>query len=362
MMARIACISLQYNQNDVCGTLISNGAFQQWCYIFGHQADQVGFTGLGRPLKHWIAPGAGRLKAFRQVDCYDVINDYDGAYFSTAGIRPSSKKPPVFMKFKHLNVPFIVGVHDEDDYRAYEPNLQAMAGHPKFRGLVVNGMEALSLPIKARKVHWFPCTLPAYLLKESTMWQDRPEGLLYAGRLITWRLLPALAQLTKSDAFMNEVQSQVEIRGVAPGIGGHALEEKLKTMRPRWSRVEGYFNVYDVKQMQAMYDRRRFFWEVGRVDPGKHYYRRFNLVAVEAIGQGCIPIVSPEFAPAWTHEFSILFDHRNWTEQDIVSQLRAVNDNYDVHRERMRDIVLNSHWSYENVKIQFRKLLAALFV
>jgi hypothetical protein len=45
-----------------------------------------------------------------------------------------------------------------------------------------------------------------------------------------------------------------------------------------------------------------------------------------------------------------------------VNRLRAVNDNYDLHRERMRDIVLKSHWSFENVKIQFRKLLAALFV
>jgi hypothetical protein len=301
------------------------------------------------------------LKPFRQVDYYNVLNSYDAVYFSTGGIRPSRKKVQ-FMEFKHLNVPFIVGVHDEDDYAAYEPNLQAMAGHPKFRGLVVNGMEALSLPIGAHKMHWFPCTLPGYLLKPTTTWQDRPGGLLYAGRLITWRFLPALAQLTKSDAFMNEVQSQVEIRGVAPGIGGHVLEEKLKTMRPRWSRVEGYFNVYDIAQMQAMYGRRRFFWEVGRVDPGKRYYRRFNLVAVEAIGQGCIPIVSPEFAPDWTYEFSILFDHRNWTEQDIVNRLRAVNDNYDLHRERMRDIVLKSHWSFENVKIQFRKLLAALFV
>ena len=265
------------------------------------------------------------------------------------------------MEFEHLKVPFIVGVHDEGDYAAYEPNLHAMADHPKFRGLVVNGIEAMDLiPMQARKLHWFPCTLPAYLLKESTKWEDKPEGLLYVGRVIHWRLLPTLANLTRSDGFMNEIQWKAEVRGVAPGIGGHALEEKLQSMQPRWFRDEKFFDFYDVVATQSIYKRCRFFWEVGRIDPGKRYYRRFNLVAVEALGQGCIPIVSPEFAPEWTHEFSILLDHRNWTEQDVVSQLRAINDNYDVHRTRMREIVLNSLWSFESVKVQFQKVLRAL--
>jgi hypothetical protein len=321
----------------------------------------VGFTGRGKPLKHWIEPGEGRLLAFHDQDYFDVLNSYDAVYFSTAGIRPSSKRPPDFMKFQHLRVPFIVGVHDETDYAAYAEHLQAMSEHTKFRGLVVNGLEAMDLiPIMAPKLHWFPCTLPSYLLRETTKWQENPGGLLYAGRVIHWRLLNILAELTKSDSFMNEVQQSVEIRGVAPGIGGHALEGKLALMEPRWSRVEGPFDIFDFAQMRSMYGSRRYFWEVGRTDPSARYYRRFNLVAVEAIGQGCIPVISPEFAPTWTHEFSVTFDHRIWTVEDTVRKIREVNDDYDTRRDRMREIILNSPWSFQRVKEQFEKVLIAL--
>jgi len=361
-MARIACVAKQYNEIDVCGTLISNCAFQHWAYHLGHQAVQVGFTGRGKPLKNWIDPGEGMLKAYGQDAYYDVLNgSYDAVYFSTGGSRPSSRRPPEFMEFKHLRVPFIVGVHDEDDYAAYEENLRAMAEHRMFRGFVVNGVEAFELiPIHAPKYLWFPCTLPAYLLKESTEWNEGSRGLLYAGRLIHWRRLPILAELTKSDAFMDQVQSIVEVRGPAPGVGGHALEEKLAAMGPRWSRLQGFFDILNCLAGREMYRSRRFFWDVGRTDPGKRYYRRLNLVAVEALGQGSVPIVSPEFAPAWTHEFCVLFDHRSWSIEDTVRKLRAINERYDNHRAHMREIILNSPWSFEGVKAQFRKVLDAL--
>jgi len=361
-VCRIACVAKQYNQQDINGTLIANCAFQHWAYKLGHQADQVGFTGLGRPLKRWIEPGEGMLKAYPQSDYYSVLNSYDAVYFSTAGIRPSRRKPPEVMDFKHLTVPFLVGVHDEDDYAVYEKHLEHMASHPKFRGLVVNGLEALELlPIDARKLYWFPCCLPAYLVKESTEWSEESFGLLYAGRVIHWRLLPILAELTKSDRFMEEIQWKAEIRGVAPGIGGHALEEKLAAMEPRWSRFKGTYDVYSVVEARRTYSSRRFFWDVGRTDPGKQYYRRLNLVAIEALGHGCVPIVSPEFAPEWTHEFSVIFDHRNWSVDDTVRKLRAVNEDYAVYRKRMKEIMLDSPWSYEGVKAQFQKLLNALF-
>lgn len=360
-MAKIACVAKQFNVWDVNGTLVSNCAFQQWANLLGHQADQVGFTGRGRALKHWINPGNGMLNAFRQKDYFSVLNSYDAVYFSTAGIRPSRRKPPEFMEFQHLTKPFIVGLHSEDDYVAYEPNLRAMADHPKFRGIVVNGIEALELvPIDTKKLLFFPCTLPAYLLKENTEWEPNPVGLLYAGRVINWRLLPILAEMTKCDEFMNEVQGTVEIRGVAPGMGGHVIEEKLATMQPRWDRVEGVFDVINVPETSAMYANRRFFWDVCRIDPNKQYYRRMNLVAVEAIGQGCIPIVSPAFAPGWTHEFAIAFDHRSETGRDLIPKLRAANDSFDTHRERMKEVILDSDWSYEGVKVQFRNLLEQL--
>jgi len=361
-MARIACVAKQYNECDVNGTLISNCAFQHWSYINGHKADQVGFTGRGKPLKNWINPGAGMLKAFHQSDYFDVLNSYDAVYFSTAGIRPSKRRDPDFMDFERLKVPFIVGIHDENDYAAYERHLRAMAEHSKFRGFVVNGVEAIDLiPIAAPKFYWFPCTLPVYCLRDCTKWQESTHGLLYAGRVITWRLLPILAELTKADSFMQEVQWEVYIRGIAPGIGGNALNKKLDAMEPRWTKTDGPFNIFNASETKAMYGARRFFWDVGRTNLGKTYYRRLNLVAVEAIGQGCIPIVSPEFAPEWTHEFSILFDHRNWNLDDTVRKLKFINDQYDIRRARMREILLNSPWSFEAVKGQFVKILDALF-
>jgi hypothetical protein len=176
--------------------------------------------------------------------------------------------------------------------------------------------------------------------------------------------------MTKNDEFIRQVQNRVEIRGVAPGQGGHNLEEQLGSIEPRWTRIPGYYDFLNSSVVRNLYANRRFFWEVGSVDRGKQYYRRLNLVAVEAMTHGVIPIIAPGFAPEWTHEFAILFrDYRDLREatndlssatEDLINKLQAVNDNYDVRRARMREIVLNSHWSYEAVKVQFRKLLSRL--
>ena len=357
---RVACVGEQYKKHDFNGTMQSNAAMAHWATILGHTAQMVAFTGRGAPLKDFIEPGQGWLRVCKRDDYYDVLNDeYDLIYFSTPGVRPSASKPPILVEFRYLKNPFIVMVHSEADVQAYKDGLEAMARHPMCRAILVNGEEAKqALPFEVPKLLWFPCTLPGYLLRETTSWTEDPSGLLYAARLIAWKLPRVLARLTKDDAFLEEVGGEVHVHGVAPGMSGFQLEQALEKIEPRWTRHEGFYDVFNIRKTGSMYQR-RFFWDVVKTDPETTYYQRMNLGAIEAVGRGCIPLVSPAIVPEWTLEFAIPceFNPRNPDPRDITRKLRAINDNYDKHRERMKRVMLEGPWSYEAVKTQIQDIL-----
>jgi len=359
-MARIACLGQQYNKDDFNGTMQSNAALAHWATDLGHRAHMVAFTRRGARLRNFIELGDGWLRVYKEINYYDVLNkEYDLIYFSTPGVRPGSLKSPIPVEFRYLKKPFIVMVHSEADVQAYKDVLEEMASHPMCKAILVNGEEAKqAMSCDVPRLVWFPCTMPDYLLNEATEWPEDPRGLLYAARLINWKLPGVLAALTKEDEFLKEVGGEVHVHGVAPGRSGFQLEQAMESMEPRWNRHKGFYNVFDIPNAKKMYQR-RFFWDVVRTDLGTTYSRRMNLGAVEAIGQGCVPLVSPTFVPPWTLEFAIPceFDTRNPDPADVTRKLRAVNDNYDKHRLRMRQLMLEGPWSYEAVKKQILSIL-----
>jgi len=183
--------------------------------------------------------------------------------------------------------------------------------------------------------------------------------MIYAARLIGWRLPQVLTQFAQDDDFLEQCGGEIHVHGVAPGRFAPILEKNLEEMRPRWTRYKGYYDPFNTREMKAMYSGRRFCWDVARTKPTERYYRRMNLGAIEAMGQGVVPLVSPALAPEWTFEFAIPceFDTRNLDPTDITRKLRAVNEDYYKHRERMRQVMLEGPWSYEAVKTQVQGIL-----
>jgi len=341
-------------------------SFQRWVTNeFGAECDLLGFSASGRCLKHWKFTGSDKLlKVFKMEDFYDVVNSYDAAYFPYAAIQWGKQTPIHFDFSENLKVPFMVGVHDESYSLEYSRlgYYDQAARNPKFRGFTtVSYVEPYFLP-KSPYFYWHPCTLPEYLLKEDTNFPDiQKDGMIFYGRLCYWKKLDLLAQITLNPEILESLQGRVTVIGSVSGRSHYFLVQKLEKMNPQWELVsDAKLSAVDVDEMKSIYSGFRYFWEVVDDKSGEWYLKRFNLVAIESMSQGCIPVVSPYFSPEWTHEFSIVFSKERLMSGDFLSDLRKANSEIELRRSRMKEIILNSEWSFESVKSQVARILESL--
>lgn len=364
---RVACVGKDYSVGALGGLVACGGSFQSWLNEeFLIECDLVGFTKSGKTPKSWSFTGSDyRIKTFKLKDYYEVLNSYDAIYFPYIAIQWGKQEPDKFEFNQNLKVPFLVGSHDEliDLRFSQRGYFEEAANHPLCKGFTsVSSIPASFLPHKVPQFYWHPCTLPQYLLSEDTPeWGASTSGLIFYGRLCHWRCLKILGQMTKIPEIFESLQGRVKVIGNTGGLSGHFLVKQLEEMDLPWELIsETPLSVFDVDDIKNLHSGFRYFWEVGNVKDTVSYLKRFNLVAIEAISQGLIPIVSPLIAPDWTLEFSIAFDQQKLQSGEFLNELQVANDSIDQKRSRMREILINSEWSFYGVKRQVKQLLDAL--
>lgn len=360
---RIGCVSYHWGTNEVGGAQVPCVAFSKWCHILGVEADLLAFTASGRPSKNFVDPGQydNRLKiqTYRKSDYFSVLNSYDALFLSTTGEMYNSNT--YNEHFSDISVPFSTMIHAEPEMNArlYGQEMNKIFSHPKCRVVLFTSIglhKYYSLPKSVATTQWQPCTLPDYLLRDDTIWNPNPLGLLYAARLTSIKHPDILAKLTHNNEFL-EIVKFVDVYGVAPIW--HE-ENRLESFSPRWNRVKGFYNIYDVPATLEFYKKYRYNWEVFGNRKYQGYGRRLNLSAAEAVAAGQIPIVNPDVAPLWLHDVAVHLDIKDWDENDVVNRLRYIDDHYDSMRSLMRARILESEWSWESVSSRIKFCLTSL--
>lgn len=363
---RIAIVSQDWKRTNCNGTQTSAVAFAHHAMMLGHDAQMVAFTKSGKASSDFVVPGC-ELQTYSVYEAQRVLNRFEAIFFSSVGRRPN-KDTVELIQVADLHRPFVFMVHGEGDHVAYHDGIETIADHACCRGVAVVSAEAaddlrLNIPIKV----FYPCTIPPYLLGPKNSWVSSGEtyGLVYAARIVNYKQPQVLAQLTRSDDFMEACQGVVELHGVPAGRSGAQLEDKCNSYGPRWSRrngskPSGYYDIYDWMRVASMFQNRRFYWDVFKVKGVEHYFRRWNLGAVEAARFGAIPIVNPRMAPEWSHSFSVLLDPNDWRAEDVISQMHEINQDIEHYRSLMRQRLLEGPYSRYAVQRQVESILDLL--
>jgi len=360
---KIAVVAQEWQKGSCNGTQTSAVAFYHHTLKLGHEATLVAFTRSGSPSINFVTTGS-RIETYRTYDFERALNSYDAVFFSSVGHRPN-RNTVELIRVQNLRRPFVFMVHGEGDHRAYHSGIEQIVVHPQCRGVAVVSSEAVEdLQVPVPRVVYYPCTLPAYLLRESHIWVpiEDAQGLLYAARIVNYKTPQILAQLTCNDRFMEACQGTVDVYGVPAGQSGAHLESKCSSCHPRWTRhkggkPDGYYDLYDWPRTGSMYAEHRFYWDVFRVKGIETYFRRWNLGAVEAARFGVIPIVNPRMAPLWTLDFSVVIDPEDWTPESVAEQMERVNAEIDHRRLLMRQRLLDGPYSFLSVQQQVRAIL-----
>jgi len=360
---RIAVVAREWQKGSCNGTQTSAVAFYHHALKLGHQASLVAFTKSGNSSKNFVQTGS-EIETYSTYKFAQALSRYDAVFFSSVGHRPN-RNTVELIQVDNLKRPFVFMVHGEGDHRAYHSGIEQIAVHPHCRGVPVVSAEAESdLQIQIPRVVFYPCTLPAYLLKKEHLWMPsgQTNGLIYAARIVNYKTPRILAELTRSDGFMDACQGLVNVYGVPAGQSGAHLENTCKSYNPRWIRHNGnkpvgYYDVYDWPGTTSMYETHRFYWDVFRVRGVDRYFRRWNLGAAEAARFGVIPIVNPEMAPEWTHDFSVLVNPDAWTAEEVAGKMQEVNGKIVHYRSLMRQRLLDGPYSFHSVQEQVRAIL-----
>lgn len=270
------------------------------------------------------------------VDYNDVhrMNSCDWIFFGTPG-RMNSITGKFEFPIDKIEVPFAVMIHAEFDVDLYNQFVDFIS-HPMCRLIVVIGEGYWET--KVPQLYWHPCTLPDYLIKETTEFENSNRyGLIYAARISTWKGINKLAALSLYEDFLTKVDHRIDVYGKR-NRGDFVVEEG------NFNLFEMDFNIYKVGEIGERNSRYKYFWDVCGTPSYKMPIKRLNLAAVEAMRFGCIPIGNPVTIYPYAREFCV--DLGRGFPKDFFSA-----------QEKMKECVLKSPMSYESVKRQVVRII-----
>lgn len=295
-MTTINSIGFNNAAGDIGGAQIPAHAFNEWCKILG-------------------------------VDCTfstSVKGECDWMFLSTPG--------PMVGKTEIPTVPFAMMIHAEFDYNLYE-SLHPLLDSPLCKLVVVIGLDYWKFPQK--ELYWHPCTLPRYLIKEDTEFSlEKRKGLIYAARVSSWKGINKLAALSNYKKFYDAVDRTIDI------FGGQSSDFDIEPGRYNWSSSR-----YSIMNgdMDDIFPRYKYFWDVSGSPKYKIKIPRLNLAAVEAMSFGCTPVADPDTA----------YPFADW----IIDLRKGFPKNYRIAQMEMKDKVLKSPCSYDAVQKQVTDII-----
>ena len=288
------------------------------------------------PKTHQVGGGQVPAYAFStwcrilEVRCgvsYGIDNDCDWMFLSTPGIMKTDY-------IQEIEKPFAMMIHAEFDKDLY-PALDKLLDHEMCKLVVVIGEQYWGFT--KPQLYWHPCTLPQYLMKEDTTFDNSNRyGLLYAARISSWKGINKLAALSEYDHFFSEVDGRIDVYGkqssdfvIEPG---------------RYTFKDEAYSIYDFDTMGQLYRQYRYIWDVSGSPTYELEIKRLNLAAVEAMKFGCIPIAGGDSA----YPFA-----RKW----IVDLNRGFPSDYLGSQQRMKEQVLQSPICYDAVQKQVENII-----
>jgi hypothetical protein len=288
-------VNFNPDTNQIGGAQVPYYAFSQWCRILD--------------ITHMLC----------STSCVD---DADWYFLPTPG---SIEKGKDTIK---LDAPFAVMVHADLDRDLYE-HFDYYTQHAMCK-LVVTVQNGWDFP---RMAHWYPCTLPRYLIKEDTQFDNSNRfGLISASRISQWKGLNHLAALSLYKDFLANVDYRIDVYG-----------EGSFDMLPGNYERKGQYSTYNIDWIKTL-RQYRYFWDGAYHKDMTPNYKRLNLSAVEGIGAGCIPVVMDNSTHPMARKFAVTLSG-------------GFPDNYEAAQERMKEVILNSPMSYEAVKSQVSRII-----
>ena len=352
---RIACVSFYWGENEIGGAQVPAIALADWFKRLGLEADAVGFTGTGKPGKRFVKPSIP-ITLYKNKEYAEALNSYDFIIFVTYGMRKDFNNNHS-KYFDPIKTPFMGIIHGEGDPKLYL-DYEIIDLHPYNKGYIITSDDSFEhfKYLKKPKYKIYPLTLPDYLLKSEDKWIDNPTGLVYAARLTSLKWINLLAEYSKSQTFRDTV-GPIDVYGTAPIWH---IEDKInKEIQPQWNRYDKFYSVYDIAANKEKLGKYKFYWEVFGNRRWKFYLRRLNLSAAEAISCGCVLIANPLSVPysLLSTIRSVNIDGSDSTPDRLCKDLDLY---YESRRERMRDALLASEYSYRGVEAQVKDFISKL--
>ena len=379
---KIASVSFHWRDDEIGGCQVPAVAFKQWCDMLhfmngtlmkdkagpSFECDLVGITKSGKPYKNYVTNHPDgkylQIRVVKEKEWATVAQEYDFIFFGTPGplkAKPEERAQHFKTFFEHLVKPFVIMVHGEYDLKKYYTReaVSQILDLPNCKSLAVMYTGHWGFTQKP-ELAFHPCTLPQYL-PGSPSWPDwtldpARRGVVFAARFSTVKNVELLANWTHDSTFMKAV-------GKVDAFGKSHIYQTQKRIdeeiKPAWNHQGDSFIVYDVLKWKSLLRCYRFFWDVFGssrfviAEPLK----RLNLSAVEAIAQGCIPIVDVNAVPDWVKAVSVHVDIKNPDVKSVAAQIDFLNAHYEKFIPMMVDILKTSPYSFDALKSQVEAIL-----
>lgn len=352
---KIASVGFHFNTQEIGGASVPAVAFYQWLKEFGYfNAELLSFD-------YYRANQFQNIKDLRHCGpeiFAEKLNKFDFIYFCSPGFFVQKQKERPTLDWESITKPFVVHIHGECDVELYgEENIKHILSHPMCKALVtVDYMQKFWRQFRddLPELYYYPCTLPAYLIKEETPFiNTNRKGIAYAARIANAKNFGALVDLAKRDDFFKLVDGAVHFYGTPMP---HKVQEhrlKLDEADDRIVVEDRIFDTYQITARKTMLSNYKYFWDAAQ----RISMRRFNLSAYEAMGSGCIPIANFNAIPQWAQSFAIHYDPQQPDVEFLLAQLKDYSNNFNYFQNVMKNCILLNSASYIAVKKQVKRIL-----
>jgi len=322
---RIASFCFNTERSSIGGAQTPAVAFVKWCREFNIDCDLVtNNNNINSDIPYPVI----------FIDDPEFLNTYDAVYFSTIGKFGDSS-----FYYESLTVPFVVNIHAEFDIDLY--------GNPDRVDQIMKMATSVIVIGEGywpwhNQLLWHPCAQPEYLIDGTEGFDDSyRDGLIYAARLSEWKNAHILAHMSEP---FNYAHGRIHVYGKA---NDPEYQKNIDFHNPLWEYKEEIFNAYDYEYMKRRNSGYKYIWDVSGSERYKIQILRLNLVAIEGMKFGLIPIADPKSA----HPKSFYIP---------IDELLNIHDYPGLREEMLDTLFSNQIYTYHSVKYQFEIILNEL--
>lgn len=335
---KIASYCSFVSDSEIGGGQTAAFQFKEWCDIIGYECDAV-------TAKKNSGERVKKLGIVEYDSIEEIEDKYDFILFTTPSWDADFE-----VDYANLKVPYAVMIRGETDDILFGgvDKVREICHHSAIN--IFNSSEYFG--VNADFVY---CVMSRkYCMddyQEIKIYNDDAarSGVCYSGRITKLKGAEILARMSNNDVFVNSV-GHIDVYGFynKKNTRSSDFKSEIDEISPNWNMIDEVISTYDSENMSDILSKYNFYWDYSVVIDKK----RFNIVCLEAMFHGCLPIVNKDSIPP-------SFKHKEYClSPDEVGEL----SDRDIMRLRkiMATDLKNGYYGFDSMLKMNEKLISKI--